>query len=324
MASNYFVHTDVYNKFITETFKKTDIYDFRDIKYVLIPPMPILNKIWPTLFGGKLISGAYNDYGGTEKMVNKELILGTICLSTILRGTKQIDKDAYVEVRLTRPEYSVLYNLPYAVVYHRHELNLPLEWDNVPTSKRKSVHKASYSSFVISVDCGELDQIYDLYLHMCHEKGSPPLPFKFFDNFFKIIVSAGMGKVFCAYDRNTLKPISLLMGYTCGDRVQVFICANDSRYKTTGACDLVHWRFIDWANRNGYKYFDFGRSIKGSGAAEYKRRWGARVAPLRYIYSKNPILVDGENHRAMSAILRWTPFCIFRILAPRLRWRLGI
>jgi FemAB-related protein (PEP-CTERM system-associated) len=46
--------------------------------------------------------------------------------------------------------------------------------------------------------------------------------------------------------------------------------------------DLLYWGILEFACKNGFSLFDFGRSPLNSGTFHFKRRWGAQTIPLFY------------------------------------------
>jgi FemAB-related protein (PEP-CTERM system-associated) len=51
--------------------------------------------------------------------------------------------------------------------------------------------------------------------------------------------------------------------------------------------NILYWEAIKYACKNGFEYFDFGRSTIDQGTLMFKKQWGAEQIPLYYQYSLN-------------------------------------
>jgi hypothetical protein len=88
---------------------------------------------------------------------------------------------------------------------------------------------------------------------------------------------------------------------------------------------LLYWAILDRSSRAGFRWFDFGRSTRGSGTHQFKRQWGAEERPL-YWYT---LRLDGKSNGngtgggglARHAVRLWQrlPVGVSRVLGPRLR-----
>jgi serine/alanine adding enzyme len=85
---------------------------------------------------------------------------------------------------------------------------------------------------------------------------------------------------------------------------------------------MLYWEAIQFAIRNGFNKFDFGRSTPNEGTYSFKRQWGAQPVQLYWQY-----LMDGQNSipdlnpsnpRYQTAIRIWQrlPLLVTRILGP--------
>ena len=82
---------------------------------------------------------------------------------------------------------------------------------------------------------------------------------------------------------------------------------------------------LEYACRQGYQTFDFGRSTIGEGTYRFKEQWGAKPAPLYwYKFSRN-----GDASNETGSASRWMtrasecwkrlPIPVTRVLGPKIR-----
>jgi hypothetical protein len=96
-------------------------------------------------------------------------------------------------------------------------------------------------------------------------------------------------------------------------------------YATT---DFLYWETMRYATRRGARFFDFGRSKRGTGAYDFKRWWGFEPRPLRYrVQACNggsaPQRSTAQGRvRLLRSVWRRLPLPLTKILGPPLvaRW----
>ena len=60
--------------------------------------------------------------------------------------------------------------------------------------------------------------------------------------------------------------------------------------------DILHWKAIFNAQRDGYKYYDFGEVSKdNSGLAAYKKKWSSTIWKMYHYYYPKPVQLEAEN-----------------------------
>jgi len=93
---------------------------------------------------------------------------------------------------------------------------------------------------------------------------------------------------------------------------------------------LLYWSFIEYACKNGYKYFDFGRSTPGEGTHKFKGQWGAKPFPMYWhniVFNGRPAGNDeSEKSRYGMAIRYWMrlPLPISNALGPLFRKHINL
>jgi len=85
---------------------------------------------------------------------------------------------------------------------------------------------------------------------------------------------------------------------------------------------LLYSSVLEFACREGFQQFDFGRSSVASGTYRFKEQWGARPVPLHWYYwlSNGSALPDigPQNPKFKVAIEVWKrlPMFVTKIIGP--------
>lgn len=354
-------HTPEFAEFISKAFSCRYIFcvatDNNEIKTIL-PVVAIKSKV----FGNKIISSGYIEYGGfagdprgVPKIIEYlDQIYGRENNYLEIRGSIN-DPEEFEEI-LSQNEKIKQINL-----YKRFVLDLKpkhlekesesqismssifktvtfssgsvpaVKWfrSNTQKSKRKAIKKAERSNVKVKdVPISDLDALYNLYCRNMRLFGSPPYSKRYFSTFYKYLVSNGMGKVLGSYLDGEL--ISVLLGFCYRDRVHILIAVSESEKSEYRSNDAVHSEFIEWAIEHNYKYFDFGRVREESGQFEYKQKWGPELLDLPSYFllwkSKEIPFVDPQSEKYKLATRVWKrlPLILTKKIGPRLRKELGI
>jgi hypothetical protein len=91
--------------------------------------------------------------------------------------------------------------------------------------------------------------------------------------------------------------------------------------------NFMYWNLICQSHRDGCRYFDFGRSKRGTGSYHFKSAWAMTETDLPYRYqlvrAKNVPQMSpvDQKFRAPVALWKQLPFAWTKILGPRvIRW----
>ena len=319
-------HIFPYKQFIEDAFgchyRMLSIIDDGAIK-AIFPFVEVRSR----LFGNKIISSAYIEYGGfagDKQYVNP-------LLDFMAQKYKQ--NNEYMEIRGGLEKFDLILStrLIKKDLYKRFVLPLHDEqavWNNIQHSKRKAINKALKEAEVKEVPLAELPSLYLLYCQNMRRFGSPPYSKKYFESFYQHLVPKGFGKIYGAYVQGKL--VSALLGFCYHDRVHILIAVSDPQYQQYRPNDAVHWTFIRWACQNNYRWFDFGRVREDSGQFEYKQKWGPTLHDLpSYFLLWNikdiPVMEPSSaRYKAMVALWRKMPLGITKALGMKLRKGLGI
>jgi hypothetical protein len=86
-------------------------------------------------------------------------------------------------------------------------------------------------------------------------------------------------------------------------------------YNHLSANMLLYWSVLEFAVKQGYRRFDFGRSTPDEGTYKFKEQWGAKPVPLHWQYwlangNHMPDL-SPKNSKYQLAIRLWRKLPLF-------------
>lgn len=130
----------------------------------------------------------------------------------------------------------------------------------------------------------EMREFYALHLMTRKKLGAPVQPFSFFRNLLGLLGPAG--KVTVIIVRKGKRAVAAIVMLKHGRRATYKFAASDESFLRHGANQLAIWTAIRKAADEGFLEFDFGRSHAANrGLGDFKARWGAKEARLKYLYS---------------------------------------
>ncbi|MBI2102575.1 GNAT family N-acetyltransferase [Candidatus Woesearchaeota archaeon] len=321
-------HTSAYAGFISAAFSCHYLFavaiDNGEAKTVF----PFV-EVKSTLFGNRIISTAYLEYGGFAG--DNE---GIEPILSALREKYDRSFD-YLEIRGGVEAFDmILGSLTLrSDLYKRFVLKVGSEdvvWNNIQKSKRKAIRKAGDLVEVRDISVSEMDVLYDLYVENMRRFGSPCYGIDYFRQFYLQLVDKKLGKILGAYEKSTGKLIAALFGLCYRDRVHIIIAISDPLFQELRPNDAVHWEFIRWACVNNFVWFDFGRVRDESGQFEYKQKWGPMLLDLPSYFvmwnGKDVPIVDPHHakYRLFVAAWKMMPLWLTKRIGHRLRKELGI
>jgi hypothetical protein len=153
-----------------------------------------------------------------------------------------------------------------------------------------AVNKAMRSGVWVRVAETESDlrRWHRLYLETMRHLGVPARSYRFFRAAWDILGGRGLMRLLLA-ERRTGGDTRLLAG-SCfllfGQTVSYAFTGWLRADRSLRANDLIHWRAIQDACRDGYRYYDFGEVVEDqTSLAAFKRKWGGEPRRLyRYEY----------------------------------------
>ncbi len=147
--------------------------------------------------------------------------------------------------------------------------------DNRQRQVKKS--QKSGTEIIYPKDIIEVSQFYLILKKLYKERVKKPLPdFSFFESFFN---KADLGKYFLVKFED--KVIGGIMCPVFKDTIyEWYVCGLDTEYKNQAPSVLATWAAIEYAAKNGLKYFDFmgaGSPNIDYGVREFKSKFGGEL-----------------------------------------------
>jgi hypothetical protein len=166
-----------------------------------------------------------------------------------------------------------------------------------------AVNKAQQNNVIYSIAQSEddLKKWYLLYLDTMRIHVTPARSYSFFKNLWEILRPKGlMQLVIAELEENSKKTIiagSILFFY---NKTVTHAFSGSSRirkYIELRPNDLLHWYAILDAQKNGFKYYDFGEVSKDNiGLGIYKKKWDTvKHNMYHYYYPKSSQLVEEDE-----------------------------
>lgn len=149
--------------------------------------------------------------------------------------------------------------------------------DVVRYSVRKAVKQAQNYGVTVSFGCDPAileREFFPLYLKSMKRLGVPPHKFAYYALSLQEFGSGMMLAMARAADGT---PVAGLLGFACGERVNIINTVSDPDHWNLKANDLLHWEAIKRTAEAGHRFFDFG-SVRYEGQSTYKKKWGTVLA----------------------------------------------
>jgi FemAB-related protein (PEP-CTERM system-associated) len=277
-----------------------------------------LTKVNSRLFGNRMISQAFSNYGGPladDAGVLGELLNRAFELAC-QHGSSQV-------------EFRNLELLPYDLVSKEDKvcMFLPLAsdpdemWRRLKPEIRNRVRKAKKSGFVAASGGRELlGEFYQIWTIRMRQLGTPCYPESLFRGILEtfprhsriFVVRLGHTAVGAAFD------------YSFNGLAQCRWAATRVEFNRLAPNTLLYWSAISHYCLAGDRTFDFGRSTVDSSQYEFKRRWGTLPVQLYYQYWTAPghelSQVRPDSPKYATGVERWKklPLSITRVVGPHI------
>ena len=200
-------------------------------------------------------------------------------------------------------------------------------WKRLGRETRRMVRVARKNGLTAEIDhTGErLGDFYHVLSHFLHSAGTPA----FGKELLEQLIGAFAGDFSIAVVYKGEEPLGAYFQLMMRDTVYGLWGATLHEYLRMGAAYLAYWEILCDADRNGYDFWDLGRSPVGSNSSKFKTKWGSVPSP---VYQQ--VEAIGNKHRARSMVDRvqeeskfqrfiqvWSklPFPVVQFLGPKLR-----
>jgi FemAB-related protein (PEP-CTERM system-associated) len=210
----------------------------------------------------------------------------------------------YLELRrTTAPTREVFINTNYAGF--RREL--PSTADKallaIPRKQRAEVRKGMKAELSTRFDHG-IDPFYSVYAESVRNLGTPVFSRKYAQT-LRDVFGQQCGVLTVLREG---MPLASVLSFYFRDEVLPYYGGGLPSARAFSAYAYMYWELMRDAVERGIKFFDFGRSMLGSGTLAFKKNWGFEPTPLYYTFDlvkatepPNMSPTSARNHLLVSA-----------------------
>ncbi len=275
-----------------------------------------LTLIRSRLFGNRMISQAFSNYGGPlaeNEAASRALYERAIELSE--------------EKKCESMEFRNIEPLPYDLHRRTDKVTMCLQltsdpaelWRSLRPQIRNRVRKAEKAGLMAVTGGSEmLADFYRIWTRRMHQVGTPCYPRKLFSAVLKTFPDDS--RIFLVHLNGT--PVGGLFVYSFNGLAQSRWGAVLTEYNDISPNYLLNWAAMEHFGASGAQWFDFGRSTVGSGQHVFKKRWGAKQIPLAYQYWTSPghnlSIAKPDNPKYAARVETWKklPLWFTRLAGP--------
>ncbi len=267
--------------------------------------------------GPTLISIPFATYGGI--LADSPQIMESLMQYASDLGQKlRVD---YVEFRNLYPNS---FGLPESNLYITFIRSLPKSPDDVldmfPRKARAATRNAMKKDLSANFEPDNIPEFYELFSANKRSLGSPSMPLAFFQE----LRQEFQDKVEILFVRTGSKLLTSVMAFMHKDTLSAYYSGATDDCIEYSANNFMYYKLMQYAVQKGFAYFDFGRSRRETGAADFKKNQGFESRPLFYQYQfirqksiphNNP---SNPKFRLFQAIWSKMPFKLTQMLGPYL------
>jgi serine/alanine adding enzyme len=146
-------------------------------------------------------------------------------------------------------------------------------WRGLLPKVRNQVRKAEKSGLVVSCGGAELlGEFYRIYSENMRDLGSPP----HHRRFFHAVLANFEGESNIYVVRLNNETVGAGFTMANGGILEIPWASSLERFNQYCVNHLMYWRILESACRQGYAWFHFGRSSRGSGTYQFKKQWESK------------------------------------------------
>lgn len=311
-------HSSAYLKVIAEAFRYIPYYLCAEENGKVVGILPLFAASSLITRQSRLISVPVSSWCGVIGN-NSETVSLLITKAQKLADELEVD---YLELRqMEKIGQDLAEKKTYVTFRYDLEAGSEVIWKEMNRKTRGSIRKAIKSDLKVEFDCGKVDLFYNIYLKRVRNLGSPPYSREFFikleNSFGKdalITLVRKDGKIVCACFSIIYK-----------DTLHALLAGVEKKYLPLNPYSLMYWRLIEYACAQKLKWYDFGRSQKGTSSYNFKNNWGFPETQLYYQYylrkrETMPQLETGSHWTGLfQKTWRMMPMPVVRKIGPWVR-----
>jgi FemAB-related protein (PEP-CTERM system-associated) len=150
----------------------------------------------------------------------------------------------------------------------------------IPRKTRAEVREGIKKGLEFRVDAISVEDFFDVYSRSVRNLGTPVFSRNLFVRGREEFGSDC--KIFSIHWQGKLVGAVWTLFYK--DQVLPYYGASVREYNHLAVNSFMYWMLIKYGIEHGYRVFDFGRSKKGTGSFDFKKRWGMVMTELPYQY----------------------------------------
>lgn len=165
-----------------------------------------------------------------------------------------------------------------------------------------------------------LDTFYAIFSRNMRDLGTPVFPKELFREMCDSFPDTT--RIFIV--RLDGQPCAAGITYGFRDRLEIPSASALREYNRVSVNMLLYWSVLQYAVREGYRLFDFGRSTVGAGTYRFKKQWGAEPEQLHWHYCLPPgadmpaLNPQNPKFRLATKVWQHLPLGIANLLGPRI------
>jgi FemAB-related protein (PEP-CTERM system-associated) len=271
------------------------------------------------IFGRMLISTPQAAYGGiiADSQETADNLLGHAQEMARHFGVR------FLELRSFQNDLADT-SLPVKDLYvtFRKELDPDVEKNflSIPRKTRAEARHGIQAGLELGVDAISVDEFYRIYAESVRDLGTPV--------FSRNLLCLGQGifgsdcRIFSVHWEG--RPVAAVWTLFYKNEVIPYYGGSLRKYSHLGINNFMYWMLIRHGCENGYRIFDFGRSKRGTGSFDFKKRWGMTMMdlPYQYVLVRDNLLPDTSplNPKFSLPIQIWRrlPLFITNSLGPHI------
>jgi len=242
-----------------------------------------LAELRSVLFGHALVSLPFCVYGGIVAK-SEEARNALDQAAKALAEKWGVDHLEYRSPKPDHPEWahSDLYVTFRKAIDPDVEKNL----QEIPRKQRAMVRKGIKAGLKSEIDEG-VERFFAAYSHSVHRLGTPVFSKRYFA-ILRDVFGPDCEVLTITRDGGL---IASVMSFYFRDQVLPYYGGGTDQAREVAGNDFMYWELMRRACERGIRWFDYGRSKRGTGSFDFKKNWGFEPQPLHYEY----LLVRGKR-----------------------------
>lgn len=275
-AEATFFHKSGWKEAIERSLGHRCYYLYAESQGVIRGVLPLVH-IDSRLFGKALVSNGFCVCGGPAALDDR----ARLALDNEAVALAERLNVGHLEYRLRAPAHDAWARNSELYVNFRKEMDPDPEKNllAVPRKQRAMVRKSIKLGLQSEID-GDVDRMYAIYAESVRNLGTPVFPRRYF-RALKETFGDDCELLTITHEGTA---VAAVMSFLFRDEILPYYGGGTGAARAVAANDFMYWEVMRRACTLGIRYFDFGRSKRGTGSFAFKKHWGFEPEPLHYEY----------------------------------------